>query len=104
MASGASRVGADFALSVQNRLGAAADHVVAAGVRLGRVLEARVTPARVVVGDRMWLDGGPKVSQMADKLAPRWFGPFRVLEVFREGRLFVWIFRRRLTWLGFRVS
>ena len=33
----------------------------------------------------MWLDGGPKVSQMADKLAPRWFGPFTVLEVLAGG-------------------
>ena len=84
-AAAAGRIGADFALAVQNRLGAAADHVVAAGVRLGRLLEARATPARVVVGDRMWLDGGPKASQMAAKLAPRWFGPFAVLEVLSGG-------------------
>ena len=49
-AAAAGRIGADFALAVQNRLGAEADHVVAAGVRLGRLLEARATPARVVVG------------------------------------------------------
>jgi hypothetical protein len=42
-------------------------------------------PARVVVGDLMWLDGGPKVSQMAAKLVTRWFGPFAVLEVLAGG-------------------
>jgi hypothetical protein len=78
-AASAGRIGADFALAVQNRLGTAADHVVAAGVRLGRLLEARATPARVVVGDRMWLDGGPKVSQMADKLV-------KVYRMSKDGR------------------
>ena len=77
--------GADYALHVQNRLGAAADQVTAAGVRLGTVLASRSTPVKVSVGDLVWVDGGPKVSQVASKLAPRWFGPFPVLEVFPSG-------------------
>jgi hypothetical protein len=72
-------------LTVQNRLVAFVYHVVASGVRLGHLLEARATTARVVVDDRMGLDGGPKASQMEAKLQTCWFGPFAVLEVLSGG-------------------
>ena len=77
--------GEEYALQLQNRWTAAADQVAAAGVRLGRQLAARATQAAVKVGDWVWLDGGPRVSQAAAKLAPRWFGPFQVLQVIGGG-------------------
>ena len=74
----------DLALSVQNRLQAAADHATAAQVRLGRILSSSQRPAEVKVGDWMWLDGAHNTMggiQIPSKLASRWFGPYKVLEV-----------------------
>lgn len=76
---------AEYALQIQNRLRSAADQSAAAAVRLGRLLASRSTPAEVKVGDLVWVDGGPKVSQTASKLAPRHFGPFPVREVLGGG-------------------
>ena len=78
-------VAGDYALRVHNRLKAAADAVAAAGVKLGRLVAARTTPAAVRVGDMVWLDGGSRISQAAAKFSPRWFGPFRVDKVIGSG-------------------
>ena len=79
------REAGDYALRVRNRLKAAADGVAAAGVKLGRLVSRRSTPASVKVGDFVWLDGGSKISQAAAKLSPRWYGPFRVDKVLGSG-------------------
>ena len=79
------REACDYVLRVRNRLRAAADGVAAAGVKLGRLVSLRSTPASVKVGDFVWLDGGSKISQAAAKLSPRWYGPFRVDKVLGSG-------------------
>ena len=71
----------DLAMGFQNRLRAAADHNLAAQVRLGITLAARSVPAEVKVGDMVWMDGAHVPHQVPWKLAPRWFGPYRVREV-----------------------
>jgi hypothetical protein len=71
----------DLAMDFQNRLRAAADHNLAAQVRLGITLAARSVPAEVKVGDMVWMDGAHVPHQVPWKLAPRWFGPYRVREV-----------------------
>ena len=78
------RGAADYALAVHNRHQAAADHVAAAQVRLGRMLDRRALPASVSVGDWMYLEASPAHSpphQVPYKLAGRWMGPFEALEV-----------------------
>ena len=78
------RGAADYALAVHNRHQAAADHVAAAQVRLGRMLDRRALPASVSVGDWMYLEASPDHSpphQVPYKLAGRWMGPFEALEV-----------------------
>ena len=55
------RGAADYALAVYNRHQAAADHVAAAQVRLGRILEKRSSPASVQVGDWMYLDASGSI-------------------------------------------
>jgi hypothetical protein len=54
---------------------------LAAQVRLGITLAARSVPAEVKVGDMVWMDGAHVPHQVPWKLAPRWFGPYRVREV-----------------------
>ena len=74
----------DLALSVQNRLQAAADQATAAQVRLSRMLSSRQRPAEVKVGDLMRLDGAHNTMggiQIPSKLASRWLSPYQVLEV-----------------------
>ena len=78
------RGAADYAPAVHNRHRAAADNVAAAQVRLARLLDQRATPAEVKLGDQMYLDASPQHSpphQVPYKLASRWMGPYRVLEV-----------------------
>lgn len=72
---------ADFALQIQNRHQSAADQVAAAQVRIGRILDARSTPATIAVGDLVWMDGAYLPHQIPSKLANKWFGPYRVLSV-----------------------
>jgi hypothetical protein len=77
------RGAADYSLVVHNRHRVAADNVAAA-VRLGRLLDQRATPAEVKPGDQMYLDASPQHSpppQVPYKLASRWMGPYRALEV-----------------------
>ena len=74
----------DFVIQVRNRHQAAADHVAAAQVRLARRLDARGRPADIRVGHQMYLNAKPEHSpahQIPFKLADRWMGPYRVLEV-----------------------
>ncbi len=78
------RGAADYALAVHNRHRAAADNVATAQVRLARLLDQRAKPAEVKPGDQMYLDASPQHSpphQVPYKLASRWMGPYRVLEV-----------------------
>ena len=72
---------ADFALQLQNRHQAAADQVAAAQARLGRVLDARSTPSKIAVGDKVWMDSVHLPHQIPSKLANKWFGPYTVLSV-----------------------
>ncbi len=46
----------DLAMDFQNRLRVAADHNLAAQVRLGITLAARSVPAEVKVDDMVWMD------------------------------------------------
>jgi len=55
--------------------------MAAAEVRLGQMLATRVTPARIKVGDLVWMDSKHTPNDVPYKLSVRWFSPFEVLEV-----------------------
>jgi len=71
----------DMAWKVLHRHQAVADHMAAAQVRLGQMLEKRVTLACIKVGDLVWMDSKHTPNDVPYKLTARWFGPFKVLEV-----------------------
>jgi len=52
-----------------------------AQVRLGHLLERRLTPSTVAVGDRVWLDSKHTPVDIPYKLTARWFGPSEVTEM-----------------------
>ena len=64
---------------MENRHKAASDHMAAAQVRLGHLLETRSVASRVVAGDKVWLDFKHAPIDIPYKLTARWFGPFEVL-------------------------
>jgi len=71
----------DMTRKVLHRHQAAADHMVAAQVRLGQMLAKRVTLACIKVGDLVWMDSKHTPNDAPYKLTARWFGPFKGLEV-----------------------
>ena len=101
-----SRDAFDEALLVYNRHRAASDAVAAAQVRIGRLLDARIRPARVDVGNWVWLDSRHVPHQVPFKLANKWCGPYQVVEVRGAtvrldlppelGRISPWVNVRRL--------
>ena len=65
----------DIALTIRNRLQAAADHSAAAQICLGAMLDLRSRAADVEVGDAVWLDGAHNTvagTQLRLERCPMW--------------------------------
>ena len=60
---------------------AASDHMAAAQVRLGHLLEKRSILSTMSVGDKVWLNSQHTPVDIPYKLTSRWFGPFEVVAV-----------------------
>jgi len=70
-----------LAQRIANCHNAASDHIAAAQVHLGHLLEKRFIPSTVSVGDKVWLDSKHTPVDIPYKLTSRRFGPFEVLAV-----------------------